>query len=121
MTNYFYIDATGQKQGPVSDSHFQELVAKGIVMPDTPLETDTGYKGNAGQITELIFTAIVPTSPTNHFSAVPPNTDTDSRPVKNRSPFGAWIVFAMGIMGIVCSWAIIHSDKLKWLSGMIYG
>ena len=53
MPNWFYIDANGQKQGPVSDSQLKTLAAQGIIQPDSPLATDTGKKGTAGQIRGL--------------------------------------------------------------------
>jgi len=53
MTNYFYIDAYGQKQGPYKDQQLKELAAQGIITPNTSLETDTGHKGMAGQIPGL--------------------------------------------------------------------
>ena len=53
MPNWFYIDAFGQQQGPVSDAQLKELAMQGIIEPDTPLQTDTGHKGKAGQIKGL--------------------------------------------------------------------
>jgi len=53
MPNFFYTDANGQKQGAISPSQLKELVAQGIITPDTLLETDTGHKGKAGQIKGL--------------------------------------------------------------------
>ena len=46
--NYFYADAYGQKQGPVSPQQLKKLAMQGIITPNTPLETDTGKKGLAG-------------------------------------------------------------------------
>jgi len=48
--NYFYIDANGQKQGPVSEQRLKELATQGSIEPNTPLETTTGYKDVAGRI-----------------------------------------------------------------------
>ena len=53
MPNYFYIDANGQKQGLINDQQLQALAAQGVVTPNTPLETDSGHKGLAGQIPGL--------------------------------------------------------------------
>ena len=55
MPNYFFIDASGQRQGPVNDLQLQTLAAQGIITPNTPLETDGGHKGTAGQIPGLSF------------------------------------------------------------------
>ena len=60
LFTYFYIDANGQKQGPINDQQLQTLVARGIITPHTPMETDTGYKGMAGQIPGLEFPELMP-------------------------------------------------------------
>jgi len=51
--NYFYFDQTDQRQGPVSEQQLKELAARGIIGTHTPMETDTGHKGVAGQIPGL--------------------------------------------------------------------
>jgi hypothetical protein len=53
MANYFYTDANGHKQCPVSEQQLKELATKGIIGPRTPMETDTGHKGVAEQIPGL--------------------------------------------------------------------
>jgi len=55
MANYFYIDANGQKRGPLNGSQLQALATRGDITPTTPLETDTGHQGVAGQIPGLKF------------------------------------------------------------------
>lgn len=55
MPNYFYLDANGQKQGPINDAQLQAMAVKGIITPNTPLETDTGHQGTAGQVPGLKF------------------------------------------------------------------
>lgn len=67
MTNYYYLDQTSQKRGPLTKQQLQELVAQGVIGPDTLMETDGGHKGVAGQIPGLFTT----TSPPSSF-AVPP-------------------------------------------------
>ncbi len=59
--NYFYIDASGQKAGPVSDEQLKVLAAKGIITAETQLKTESGHKGLAGQIPGLNFP--MPTPP----------------------------------------------------------
>lgn len=54
--NYLYIDTNGRKQGPVNDQQLKVLAMRGIIIPDTPLATDTGHKGLAGQIPGLFDT-----------------------------------------------------------------
>ena len=56
MPNYFYIDANGQKHGLVNDQQLQALAAQGVITPNTPLETEGGHRGTAGQIPGLQFT-----------------------------------------------------------------
>ena len=50
MANFFYFDQTNQKQGPVSEEQLKELATQGLINPNTPMETDTGHQGTAGQI-----------------------------------------------------------------------
>jgi len=52
--NYFYFDASGYKYGPVSIQQLKDLAAQGAVNPNTPMETDTGHKGTAGQILNFL-------------------------------------------------------------------
>jgi len=63
MTSFFYTDENGQRQGPCNVQQLQTLVDMGILTPDSPLETDTGHKGNAGQIPGLRFITVPPPSP----------------------------------------------------------
>jgi len=55
MPNYFYIDSTGFRVGPITPQQLQALATKGVIVPDTQLETDTGHKGLAKQISGLDF------------------------------------------------------------------
>jgi len=57
--NYFYHDQTNQKQGPVTEQQLKELAEQGVIGPQTPMETDTGHKGTAGQIPGLFPAASV--------------------------------------------------------------
>ena len=50
MTNYFYFDANGEEQGPISAEQVSELVTQGIIEPEWPLETEDGHTFEAGQI-----------------------------------------------------------------------
>lgn len=70
MTNYFYIDAKGRKVGPVNDQRLKYLAAQGIIGQHTPMETDTGYKGVAGQIPGLF--PVAPSPEPNPFIGTPP-------------------------------------------------
>ena len=53
MPNFYYYDANGQKKGAYTPEQLKELVLQGIVNPKTPLETEGGHKGLAGQIPGL--------------------------------------------------------------------
>ena len=53
MTSYFYTDATGQKQGPVSKRKLRTLAILGTIEPNTPIETNTGINVSAAQIPSL--------------------------------------------------------------------
>jgi len=53
MANYFYTDANGYRQGPFNEQQLQALATQGIITPNTPLETDTGHSGLAGQFSGL--------------------------------------------------------------------
>ena len=57
MSNYFYTDASGQKFGPINDQQLQILAANGTIMPNTPLETEAGHQGFAGQIPGLFVSS----------------------------------------------------------------
>ena len=70
MPNFFYVDANNQKQGPVNDQQLQELVLQKIILPTTPLETESGHKGVAGQIPGLfadVESPFVQTADSNAF------------------------------------------------------
>jgi len=45
MTNYFYFDAYGKKQGPFSRQYINELAAKEVIVPDTLIEVEDSYEG----------------------------------------------------------------------------
>jgi hypothetical protein len=57
MANWFYFDANGNKQGPITPQQLKALADRGIVSPGTAMETDTGKKGVAGQIPGLFAVA----------------------------------------------------------------
>ncbi|MBQ2683775.1 MAG: CD225/dispanin family protein [Thermoguttaceae bacterium] len=53
MSNWFYYDQQGQKIGPITDSELRELIVRGLILPDTKLETDTGHSVKARQVPGL--------------------------------------------------------------------
>ena len=60
MTTFFLTDANGTKHS-VNEQQLQTLAAQGKITPNTPLETDDGHKGLAGQIPGLNFPVAAPT------------------------------------------------------------
>ena len=60
MPNYFFNDSDGIKRGPLTIERLQTLIDRGVITPTTPLETDTGHTGLAGQIPGLNFNTAVP-------------------------------------------------------------
>lgn len=60
MTKFFYYDNNGQKQGPIDDTQLKLLAEQGTITPQTPLETEGGHKGKAGQISGLFTIAPSP-------------------------------------------------------------
>jgi len=59
MPNFFYFDQNNQKCGPVNEQQLKALAVQGVINPNTPLMTDTGHQGLAGQIPGL-FAATPP-------------------------------------------------------------
>ena len=60
MTNWFYTDAFGTRMGPLDDQQIRQLVGQEIITPETPMETDTGHTGVAGQIPGLFAAVSAP-------------------------------------------------------------
>jgi len=94
MPNYFYLDANGQKQGPVNDQQLQALAARGIIVPTTPMVTDGGHKGVAGQIRGL-FNNAPPQSPAPTHQQMPPSATDVPMAGSKVSP---WAIVA----GVLC-------------------
>lgn len=59
--------SNGQKQGLITQQELKDLVGQGIITPETPLETDGGHKGKAGQVKGLFLEPAV-----NPFASSPP-------------------------------------------------
>ena len=81
MPNFFYLDQNNQKRGPVTDQQLKALAAQGVINPNTPLATDGGHKGTAGQIPGLF--AAPPASPV---TAAAPNFYYFDRNNQKRGP-----------------------------------
>jgi len=50
MTRFLYIDANGQRQGPIDGEQFRELMAQGVIVSTTLVKAETGWQGTAGEI-----------------------------------------------------------------------
>lgn len=57
MSDWFYYDSTGTKQGPINDAQLKAMAQSGMITPETTLQTGTGQTGKAGQIRGLFSTA----------------------------------------------------------------
>jgi len=61
--NYFYFDKTNQQHGPIDDQQLKELAERGIITPNTRMQTVDGHKGIAKQIPGLTFGAVRSAAP----------------------------------------------------------
>jgi len=75
MPNYIFTDANGQRQ-TINDHQLRTLAARGIITAQTPLETDAGQKGLAGQIPGLFPAVPSPFQTTPPPSNVPQQQGT---------------------------------------------
>ena len=73
MATFFLTDKNGIKHS-FTEQQLQELATRGRITPNTPLETDTGHKGLAGQIPGLTFNAAVQPPFTQPVHVPPPPT-----------------------------------------------
>ena len=80
MANFFYTDAKGQKH-LLTPAQVRALAARGIIKPDTPLESDNGHKGLAGQIRGL-FASTEPQTEPQSLDCEKRNTQTEPRSVE---------------------------------------
>ena len=87
--NYFYTDANGQKI-PATEQQLQALINQGIITPTTPLETDGGHTGLAGQIPGLNFNIAMPSPFAQPAQALPPPTSKTYPNIKDI----AWFDFS---------------------------
>ena len=79
MANFYFTDADGNRQGPLTPEQIQALADRGTITPDTLLESEAGHTGKAGQIRGLKFDTTKP----------PPSTDNSGA---KKKPFVAGII-----------------------------
>ena len=94
MSNFFLTDKNGTRHS-FNEQQIKALAAQGKILPTTPLETDTGYKGVAGQIPGLIFNTIAPPLVNQTMPQSPP------APVVEKSTGSSWQVTLIGIVLIM--------------------
>jgi hypothetical protein len=102
MTNYLYIDASGQQRGPVNDEQLKELAAQGAITPQTPMETDAGHKGLAGQIPGLVFN----TAAASPFTAAIPVSHDPSTVTSSATALAAGGKLKYGLIGCAVVFAL---------------
>jgi len=93
MANFFYFDQNNQKLGPVTEEQLKELAAQGAITLHTPMETDTGHQGVAGQIPGLFATA---QSPSNKKAIVSPSATKPCTNCGNPVPEKAAVCMSCG-------------------------
>ncbi|MBR3218426.1 MAG: DUF4339 domain-containing protein [Thermoguttaceae bacterium] len=71
----WYYDKENRRQGPINPAQFKALVARGIIVPDTRLETGEGKRAKASQIPGIVFPANVTPPP------IPPRAE----PIPNQT------------------------------------
>ena len=106
MPNYYYFDVNGTKKGPYSRQQLDELKTRGIIMPDTRMETGSGHKGVAKQIPGLFA------DESNPFTATSPETQGPNSPQNTKTgvagPFGKILATGngKGNRGIFTGWVV---------------
>ena len=74
MPNFFLTDTNGTKHS-FTEQQLQALAAQGRITPNTPLESDTGHKGLAGQIPGLFAAAPPPFAQPAQMTPVQPTAN----------------------------------------------
>ena len=126
MTNFFFLDQNNQKQGPVSEQQLKVLAAQKVIHPNTPMETDTGHKGTAGQIRGL-FPAAPPSppavpstvSPTPQSLPVAGSTVEATNGAKAESVTPAQVLWV--ILGIIFISCVTIMGMAPWLLALLFG
>ena len=73
MADWFYYDIQNSKIGPITSAQLKSLAAKGVINPDTVIETDADRKSTAGKIQGLVFLPL-PQQPTAENVVIPDAT-----------------------------------------------
>jgi hypothetical protein len=86
MANFFLTDSDGNKQGPLTTKQLQALINRGTITPTTPLETEDGHQGLAGQIPGLQFNNVAP-APFAQSAPQTPKQTTNSSPPRQPATY----------------------------------
>ena len=120
MTKYYYFDQINKKRGLFNVQELRELATRGIITPHTPMETDTGYKGVAGQIPGLFdnVPAVQTLLPLPQALQVPLTTIPDAQRRKARIHFWTMaLIISLAIFTIVSSvphiFAVIFPESMQ--------
>lgn len=63
MANWYYINKSGKKTGPITAVALKELARQGLITPETMIENQEGRSSIAGKVNGLIFPAPVAQPP----------------------------------------------------------
>ena len=99
MANFFIIDSSGQKHGAFTPQQLQALATQGKINPQTPLESDTGHKGTAGQIPGL-FVAVSSPFAQPPILSTPPVQYAPTNPLSNPLPMILFV--GLLVVGTIC-------------------
>ena len=111
MPNYFYTDANGNRRGPITPEALKALASQRIITPNTPLETDSGKKGLAGQLSGLFNAPQRPAAPKVN-QTTPPSVPI---PVAEEAGKSSWLITVIGIAVVLVigtiGWSIINTPS----------
>jgi len=123
MASFFYFDANGGKNGPYNEQQLQTLAAQGIITPSTPLETDGGHKGVAGQIPGLKFNAAAQPPFAQMVSTPPPGGTRPPAGISGARSILLWpldFAFRDIRIHVFILWICRISYAISWLAAACY-
>ncbi len=120
MSNWFYYDSMGNKQGPINDQQLRLLISEQKIIPETRLETENGHQGLAKQIPGLFpvaspFTRTQQASPFSVPNPNVPNSEYEETNTNHKSRISA------GLFALLAGGVGAHKFYLgSWGWGIIY-
>ena len=101
MPNYLYTDENGTKYS-LPKQRLQTLIDRGVITQNTPLETDTGQIGLAGQIPGLQFNTVFnPAMMPQNVSVPVAGEDEDEESTNATNPVPIFIGLGIGLFVLV--------------------